>query len=160
MNKEEFSLNPWEVVGEVNYERLVKEFGIKLLASKLPKQFQDNLPFRRGIIFAHRDFERILECVEKKKKFVMLTGLMPTGRFHIGHAIIAKQMIFYQSLGAKVYIAVADIEAYNARSQSLEESKKIAFEEYISNYLALGLKKENCEIYFQSNRSKNSEKYP
>ncbi|MEK6800704.1 MAG: tryptophan--tRNA ligase [Nanoarchaeota archaeon] len=158
MNKEEFSLNPWEVVGEVNYERLVKEFGIKLLASKLPKQFQDNLLFRRGIIFAHRDFERILECVEKKKKFVMLTGLMPTGRFHIGHAIIAKQMIFYQSLGAKVYIAVADIEAYNARSQSLEESKKIAFEEYISNYLALGLKKENCEIYFQSNRSKNSEK--
>ena len=31
---------------------------------------------------------------------------------------------FFQKLGAKIYIAVADLEAYNARGQSLEESKK------------------------------------
>jgi tryptophanyl-tRNA synthetase len=71
--------------------------------------------------------------------------------------IIAKQMVFYQKLGAKVYIAVADLEAYNARGQTLEESRKIA-EDYITNYIALGLEPKNCEIYFQSSRSKDSEK--
>jgi tryptophanyl-tRNA synthetase len=83
---------------------------------------------------------------------------LPTGKFHIGHMILAQQMIFYQKLGAKIYIAVADVEAYNARGQSLEESRKIAIEQYITNYIALGLKPENCEIYFQSDRSKNAEK--
>jgi tryptophanyl-tRNA synthetase len=87
----------------------------------------------------------------------MMTGLMPTGKFHFGHMIIAKQMVFYQKLGAKVYIAVADLEAYNARGQSLEESRKIA-EDYISNYIALGLDIKKCEVYFQSKRSKEGEK--
>jgi len=87
-----------------------------------------------------------------------MTGLMPTGKFHLGHTILAKQFIFYQKLGAKIYIAVADLEAYNMRGQSLEELRKIAINEYISNYIALGLKPENCEIYFQSERSKDAKK--
>ena len=87
-----------------------------------------------------------------------MTGLMPTGKMHIGHMLLINQLIFWQSLGAKIYIAVADIESYNTRNQSLEESKKIAIEEYLLNYIALGLKPENCEIYFQSERSKDSEK--
>jgi tryptophanyl-tRNA synthetase len=87
-----------------------------------------------------------------------MTGLMPTGKFHIGHMLVAQQFIFYQKLGAKIYIAVADIEAYNARGQSLEDSRKIAMEEYIVNYIALGLNPKNCEIYFQSDRSKNADK--
>jgi tryptophanyl-tRNA synthetase len=87
----------------------------------------------------------------------MMTGLMPTGKCHLGHLMIVKQMVFFQKLGAKVYIAVADLEAYNSRGQSIEESKKIA-EDYILNYIALGLDPNKCEIYFQSNRSKDSKK--
>lgn len=158
MKEEENSLiTPWEVKGEINYEKLIKEFGITLL-KKLPEIFNNNLLFRRKIVFGNRDIQRILEAIKNKKKFIIMTGLMPTGKFHLGHTILAKQMIFYQELGAKIYIAVADLEAYNARGQSLEESRKIALEEYITNYIALGLKPENCEIYFQSERSKNAEK--
>jgi tryptophanyl-tRNA synthetase len=155
--KKSFSVTPWEVKGEIDYGRLVKEFGLFSL-KQLPDVFEKDVLFRRKIIFAHRDIQRILESIKDKKKFVMMTGLMPTGKFHLGHMILAQQMIFYQKLGAKIYIAVADLEAYNARGQSLEESKKIAIEQYITNYIALGLKPENCEIYFQSERSKNSEK--
>ena len=150
-------VTPWEVSGDIDYEKLVKEFGISPLTN-IPASFNENILFRRKIIFGHRDFDRILQAVKAKKKFGMMTGLMPTGKFHIGHMILAQQMIFYQKLGAKVYIAVADIEAYHARGQSLEESRKIAIEEYIKNYIALGLKSTNCEIYFQSNRSKDSKK--
>ncbi len=154
LNKKVF--NPWEVSGDIDYGKLVKEFGISPLKG-LPSVFEDELLFRRGIVFAHRDIQRILEAVKAKKKFVMMTGLMPTGKFHLGHMILAKQMVFYQKLGAKIYIAVADLEAYNARGQSLEESKKIA-EDYILNYIALGLRPENCEIYFQSDRSKDGKR--
>lgn len=153
----EAKVTPWEVTGKIDYNKLIKDFGLQPLQT-LPKVFNDNVLFRRKTIFAHRDIQRILEAVKNKKPFVMMTGLMPTGKFHIGHMIIAQQMIFYQKLGAKIYIAVADIESYHARGQSLEESKKIALEEYIPNYIALGLKPKNCEIYFQSERSKSSKK--
>jgi tryptophanyl-tRNA synthetase len=151
------TFNPWEVKGEINYDKLVKDFGVTLMKD-LPEVFNKDLLFRRKIVFAHRDFQRILESIKTKKKFVMMTGLMPTGKFHLGHAIVARQFLTYQKLGAKIYIAVADIEAYNARGQSLEDSKKIAIEEYITNYIALGLDPKNVEIYFQSDRSKDANK--
>lgn len=159
MKKEKISqkVTPWEVKGNIDYDKLIKEFGIAPL-KQLPEIFNRNLLFKRKIIFAHRDIQRILDAIKNKKKFVMMTGLMPTGKFHLGHMILAKQMIFYQNLGAKIYIAIADIEAYHARGQSLKESKKIAIEEYLMNYIALGLKPNNCEIYFQSERSKDSKK--
>ncbi|MAG08497.1 tryptophan--tRNA ligase [Candidatus Woesearchaeota archaeon] len=150
-------VTPWEVKGDIDYDKLVREFGISPM-KELPSVFNKNLLFRRNKVFAHRDIQRILEAAKNKKKFVMMTGLMPTGKFHIGHMILAQQMIFYQKLGAKLYIAVADVESYLTRGQSLEESKKIAINEYILNYIALGLKPENCEIYFQSNRSKEPKK--
>jgi len=149
--------NPWEVKGNVDYGKLVKQFGISPI-KELSGPFKKELLFRRGIIFAHRDIQRVLEAAKKKKPFVMMTGLMPTGRFHLGHMILAQQFKFWQELGAKIYIAVADIEAYAARGQSLEESRKIAIESYIPGYIALGLKPKSCEIYFQSNRSKDAKK--
>ncbi|MEK6914529.1 MAG: tryptophan--tRNA ligase [Nanoarchaeota archaeon] len=151
------TINPWEFKGDINYERLVREFGLSEM-KELPEIFNKELIFRRKIIFAHRDYQKVLEAIKNKKKFVMMTGLMPTGKFHLGHLLLVKQFLFYQKLGAKIYIAVADIEAYNTRNQSLEESRKIAIEEYITNYISLGLEKENLEIYFQSERSKESKK--
>ena len=154
MEKQVF--NPWEVSGEINYEKLIKEFGLSPL-KELPKIFNEEIAYRRKIIFAHRDIQRILETIKNKKKFVMMTGLMPTGKCHLGHLMIINQMVFFQKLGAKIYIAVADLEAYNARGQSLEESKKIA-KEYLLNYAARGLNLKKCDIYFQSERSKDAEK--
>ena len=157
MAKKSFSVTPWEVSGDIDYERLIKEFGIKPLP-ELPDAFNENLLFRRKIVFAHRDFKRILDAIKEGKKFVMMTGLMPSGEFHLGHMIVAQQMIFYQKLGAKLYIAVADLEAYNTRKLTLSELRKIAIEQYLLNYIALGLKPENCDFYFQSERSDNAKK--
>lgn len=151
------TVTPWEVKGDIDYDKLVKEFGIQEL-KELPSVFNENVLFRRKVVFAHRDIQQILERMQNKKPFVMMTGLMPSGKFHIGHMMVAEQMIFWQKAGAKIYIAVADVESYNSRNQSLEESRKIALEEYITNYIALGLKPKNCEIYFQSDRSKDAVK--
>lgn len=159
MVKKVLSVTPWDVEGEIDYDKLVENFGVSVLnCSNLPDFFEKDVLYRRGIVFAHRDIKRVLDSITEKKPFAMMTGLMPTGKFHIGHMILAKQMILWQKLGAKIYIAVADVEAYNARGQSLEESRKIALEEYIPNYIALGLKPSKCEIYFQSDRSENGKK--
>jgi tryptophanyl-tRNA synthetase len=155
--KKEMEVNPWTVEGDLDYNKLLTEFGLSPL-KQLPEVFEKELLFRRKIIFAHRDIQKILDAIHNKKKFVLMTGLMPTGKFHLGHLILFQQILFYQKLGAKVYIAVADVEAYNARGQSLEESRKIAIEQYLTNYIALGLKVENCEIYFQSERNSNAKK--
>ncbi|HIK02676.1 TPA: tryptophan--tRNA ligase [archaeon] len=154
---EEFKVTPWEAKGEIDYDRLIKEFGIKPFNAKL-KQFNDNILFRRGSVFAHRDMERIENAIKNKKPFVMMTGLMPSGKFHFGHKMVADQIVFYQSLGAKIYLAVADIEAYNTRLADMEELRRVAIEEYLVNYIALGLKPKSCDFYFQSERSSDAKK--
>jgi tryptophanyl-tRNA synthetase len=65
--------------------------------------------------------------------------------------MVIDEVMYYQSLGADIFIAVADIEAYATRGFTLEETKELAVNEYIANYIALGLKPERCHIYFQSN---------
>ncbi len=155
--KDRIKITPWEVKGRVDYNKLIKEFGLKSLKF-LPKQFNKLPFFRRGIVFAHRDFKIIAESIEKKRPFAMMTGLMPFGKFHFGHMLIAQQIIFYQSLGAKVYVAVADIEAYNTRNSNIKVMRETAIKEYLINYIALGLKPKNCDFYFQSQRSKDGKK--
>ena len=155
--KKDFTVTPWEVKGNINYEKLIKEFGLEPL-KYLPKNFNDLLLARRNIIFAHRDFNKIIDCIQNKKPFVMMTGLMPSGKFHFGHKVVADQIIFYQKLGAKVYLAVADLEAYNSRNPNIQELKKIAIEEYLLNYIALGLNIKKCDFYFQSSRSNDAKK--
>ena len=157
MEKKEFEVTPWEVSGNIDYKKLIKDFGISLIKN-LPEIFNENVLFRRKIVFAHRDIERILNAIEEKKKFVMMTGLMPSGKFHLGHMLLAQQMIFYQKLGVKIYITVADLEAHNTRNKSLKELREIAIDQYLKNYIALGLKPENCEFYFQSQRSNDAKK--
>ncbi len=151
------TVTPWEVKGTIDYTKLIPEFGLKPL-QYLPAAFQTHPLFRRGIVFAHRDFGRIVEAVEQKKHFVMMTGLMPSGKFHFGHKLVADQIIFYQKLGAKVYLTVADIEAYNSRVPNMQELWKTAIEEYLTNYVALGLDLKKCDFYFQSHRSQDGKK--
>jgi tryptophanyl-tRNA synthetase len=95
-----------------------------------------------------------IDAAKKKKPFAMMTGLMPSGKFHFGHKVIADLMIYFQSIGAECYIAVADIEANLTRDIGLEEARKIALEEYLLNYIALGLKPEKTCVYFQSSGTK------
>lgn len=141
-------IDPWGSE-KYEYDELFEKFGIE----KFNRELWADLPnppffFRRGIVFGHRGFGNIKEAIKRGMKWKILTGLMPSGKMHLGHKIVIDQVIYYQSIGADVSIAVADLEAYATRDISLEEGKKIAIDEYILNYIALGLKP--CRIYFQS----------
>ena len=107
---------------------------------------------RRGIIFAQRDLDVVLDAARNKNPFGVLTGLMPSGRMHLGHSMVIEQVKWFQSQGADVSIAVADLEAHATRGMTLNQCRKNALNDYVLNYAALGLDSEKTSVYFQSSR--------
>lgn len=143
-------LDPWGSGKIGDYENLFREFGIESF-EKFRKKLSENRYIRRGIVFGHRDFSGIMNCIENKKPFVMMTGLMPSGRFHFGHKMVADQIVFYQKLGAEIFLCSADLEAYLVRGIPFETANEVAIDEYLTNYFALGLEDKNLNFWFQSN---------
>ncbi len=149
-------IDPWGSNDVKDYASLSQEFGIQPFAPLLKRIKDPPLLMRRGIVFGHRDFDKILDALDRKESYAMMTGLVPSGKFHLGHKILAEQMIYHQqTLGAKVFICVADLEGYNMRIDNMEKLREIAINEYLLNYIALGLEPKNCDFYFQSSRSRN-----
>jgi tryptophanyl-tRNA synthetase len=146
------TIDPWGRMDVKDYGKLSKEFGIEKFEPFVKKLPDSHLLMRRGAIFGQKDFGRIAEAIIHRKPYAMMTGLMPSGKMHIGNAIVAEQVIYYQNHGAQIFLCVADIEAYNTRNGSLKELRKTAIEEYLLNYIALGLKPKSCDFYFQSDR--------
>ena len=149
------TLDPWDVKEVKDYSKLMKDLGVSDFSTYSKKLKSASLEIKRGLVLGHKDFSKIHETIGKKKNFAILTGLMPSGTFHFGHMSVINQVIHYQKLGAKIFLLSADLEAQLTRNLQPEETKKIALEEYLLNYLALGLSPKNLNFYFQSQGPKN-----
>ena len=143
-------IDPWSSEQSTDYDRITNQFGLDSIElSKIPNP---NILHRRGIIFAHRDLDIILNSIRKKEKFGVLTGLMPSGKMHLGHSMVIEQVKWFQEQGGDITVAVADLEALATRSTSLSKGREVAINEYIINYAALGLDPKSTNVYFQSKR--------
>lgn len=143
-------IDPWSSQQSTDYERIRSNFGLSdIEISRIPNP---NLLHRRGIIFAHRDLDTVLERVNRREKFGVLTGLMPSGNMHLGHSMVINQVKWFQDQGGDVTVTVADLEALATRNVSLKEGRKIALSEYVNNYAAMGLDPDKTNVYFQSMR--------
>ncbi len=149
MEKE--TLDPWGTTTVQNYDRLSSEFGIERLKPLIPRFKKPSLHIRRGIDFGHRDLGKILDAIDNNKPFAVMSGIKPTGVFHLGTKMTADDMVFFQSTSPKatVYYCIADIEAYNDNGVSLQESSKIAVQN-VADILALGLDPDRAVVYRQS----------
>jgi tryptophanyl-tRNA synthetase len=92
MEDKNFVVTPWEVSGNVDYNRLIKEFGTERIDEKLLNRIKKHTgelhPFlRRGIFFSHRDMNWLLNEYEKENKFFLYTGRAPSGSVHMGHLV-------------------------------------------------------------------------
>ena len=88
----EFTVTPWEVKGDIDYDKLIREFGTEAIDEKLlhriKKHTKELHPFlRRKIFFSHRDMHWLLDEYEKGNKFFLYTGRAPSGPVHIGHLV-------------------------------------------------------------------------
>tara|TARA_Y100001954_G_C15791477_1_gene595275 strand:- start:137 stop:1522 length:1386 start_codon:yes stop_codon:yes gene_type:complete len=149
--EDKLNIDPWSSTQSTDYSRIIDQFGLSNFNNlTLPNPSHLH---RRGIVFAHRDFDLILNAQKTGDSFGVLTGLMPSGRMHLGHSMVIEQVKWLQKLGGDVTIAVADLESQATRGINLTRGRKIALEEYIANYAALGLDSDSTDVYFQSSRS-------
>ncbi len=149
---EYFKIDPWGTSYIKDYNRLMEEFGIKPLTDELISQ----LPFahrliRRKIIFGHRDLERIIISIRSGETYAVMTGIKPSGAFHLGSKLTADEFIYFLMLSPKAfgYYAIADLEAYADNKIPLDESYKIAVDN-LADLLALGLDPKRVYVYRQS----------
>lgn len=85
-------VTPWEVSGEVDYGKLIKEFGVSKLDDSLLSRIKKHVEkshfmLRRKIFFAHRDLKWLFDEYEKGNKFFLYTGCGPSGPIHLGHLV-------------------------------------------------------------------------
>ena len=148
MMNDDVTIDPWGSSQSTDYSRIIEQFGLSSMDGvSVPEPSRLH---RRGIVFAHRDLEMVLEAKRKGEAFGVLTGLMPSGQMHLGHSMVIDQVKWFQQQGGDVTIAVADLESTATRGISLAEGRKIAAEEYVANYAALGLDPDKTSVYFQS----------
>ncbi len=146
-------IDPWGRSQYQDYGKLRDAFGISEFGPDDWGVFEEpHMLLRRGVVFGHRDFERVRRAVKNHDPWAVMTGLMPSGNMHMGHKMLADQFIAHQKAGADIHIAVADFESLAARGMSLEKADAIARDQYIHNYLALGLSPDNGEVYYQTRR--------
>jgi tryptophanyl-tRNA synthetase len=156
-----YEVTPWEVSGDVDYDRLVKEFGTQTISDELRRKLakaagEDNVMLRRGYFFSHRDLDAVLNDYEKGKGFFLYTGRGPSGPMHIGHLI---PLIFTKWLqdrfGVNLYIEITDDEKFLFKKDLDWQSVKKYSEENIRDIAALGFNPDKTFIFKDSEYIKN-----
>ncbi len=145
-------IDPWNSTLPADYETLMTEFGIEPITDELISAFPStHRLLRRKVEFGHRDLQRIVESIRKNEAYAVMSGIKPTGEFHLGTMMTAEEIIFYQSLSDKAvaHYCIADLEALADNGIPLEESHKIAIGN-VADLLALGLDYKRAYIYKQS----------
>jgi tryptophanyl-tRNA synthetase len=149
--KDTIRLDPWGASDIRDYSKLFDLFGIEPLDKSRFKVFASNRYIRRNIDFGHRDLDKILRAVENNKPYAVMSGIKPTGPFHLGSKMTADEIVYFQRLSpkARAFYAIADVEAYCDNGLSFTESSKIAVNN-LADILALGLDPDRAYVYKQS----------
>lgn len=138
--EEEQVVNPWEVSakdgGKIDYDKLIDKFGCQRLDESLIQRVQrltnraPHVFLRRGVFFAHRDFNDILDSYEKGEKFYLYTGRGPSSEaLHLGHLIPFMFTKYLQdAFKVPLVIQLTDDEKCMWKNLSVEESQRLARE--------------------------------
>jgi len=139
----EFSVTPWDVDGEIDYDKLVKEFGVDKLDDKMLKRLEKHTGelhhmLKRKVVFANRDLGWLLDEYEKGNKFFLYTGCGPSGPLHLGHLQI---WIFTKWLqdkfGVELWFQFTDDEKFLFKDKSYDEIQEWTYNNML-DVIALG----------------------
>ncbi|MHA1302398.1 MAG: tryptophan--tRNA ligase [Candidatus Heimdallarchaeaceae archaeon] len=151
MNPKNNSRN-YDIEKRTDYEEIMAEFGIVEIDDVLPKVGDDIFFFRRKIVIAHRDFDKILDLNEENKSWAIISGRGPSNDLHIGHLLVFELILELQKkFGCKFFMPLSDDEKYVFRKiKTLDkESYKLALNNAI-DILALGFEPDNVHTYLSS----------
>ncbi|KAF7124359.1 hypothetical protein RHSIM_Rhsim12G0003500 [Rhododendron simsii] len=138
--EEDQVVNPWEVSakegGKIDYDKLIVQFGCQRLDQSIIDRVQrltsrpPHVFLRRGVFFAHRDFNEILDAYERGEKFYLYTGRGPSSEaLHLGHLVPFMFTKYLQdAFKVPLVIQLTDDEKCMWKNLSVEESKRLARE--------------------------------
>jgi tryptophanyl-tRNA synthetase len=130
MKKESFSVTPWEVKGSIDYDKLIKEFGVSKIDEKILERIKKHTKelhfmLRRQVFFAHRDMNWLLDEYEKGNKFFLYTGRGPSGKVQLGHLLTWTFVKWLQDkFDAELWFQFTDDEKFLFKDKSFEEIQK------------------------------------
>ena len=149
---EESKITPWEVKGDIDYERLVKDFGVRKIDDAVLKSLETHGKLHhmlsRGFYFAHRDLDILLKEHEQGKDFFLYTGRAPTGPMHIGHLTpFLCTKWFQDTFKANLYIQIPDEEKFLAKKGVALETADKWMTDNICDIIALGFDPDKTFIF-------------
>jgi len=119
---EEHTVTPWDVDGKVDYDKLIKEFGVKYISEEQIKYVEKlakskNMPvhifLKRNLFFAQMDFNKIIKDHKEGKPIFLYTGRSPGGSMHSGHLIAFMFTKYLQDLfDCNLYVQIPDDEKF------------------------------------------------
>ncbi|OIO81344.1 tryptophan--tRNA ligase [Candidatus Pacearchaeota archaeon CG1_02_32_132] len=131
---------PWEVSGDIDYDKLIKEFGAERVKPTHINPKAHHF-IKREFYFSQRDFDSWVKAAESKKKVSILTGRGSSEKMHLGHLVpfvLAKH--FQDKYKCNVYLPISDDEKFYVKPNlSFEDAEKYA-DDNILDILALGFK--------------------
>jgi tryptophanyl-tRNA synthetase len=141
-------VTPWEVKGNIDYKKLISQFGVSEVDAKLLERIEKHAqakgmelhPFlRRKIFFAHRDLKFVLDEYDKGNKFFLYTGRAPSGHTHIGHLVPWLFTKWLQDVfDVELWFQFPDDEKFLFKKElTLEDTKKYTYENML-DVIALG----------------------
>jgi len=139
-NNNGFKIDPWGSgkLEDEDYTRLIKDFGIEEISDIVKLKLFQHKFIRRKIIFGHIDLDLILKAIENNQNWAVMSGIKPSGPFHLGTLTTAMEIVDFQKLGGKAYYCIADIESWEDNGITFEEAETTAIDN-LADILALGL---------------------
>jgi tryptophanyl-tRNA synthetase len=150
--EDDFTVTPYAVEGDIDYDRLLEKFGADALTDEQTAKFPDPVHplVRRDIFYAERDVDAFLDAANADEPHSIVTGIGPSGPMHIGHVFpfyFAKYM--QEKTGTLVYIPFSDDEKYFFKDQSLDEINDHTYDN-LKDLLAVGFDPERTRIIIDS----------
>lgn len=163
--KEEQIVTPWVAKGAktdgktltINYDKIITQFGCQKLECTILQRLENLTKkkthhlLKRNIVFAHRDFSKILDALENNEKFYLYTGRGPSSMsMHLGHAIPFLLTKYLQDVfNVPLVIQLTDDEKFLWKEMTLEEAKHYG-RQNIKDIIAFGFDPEKTFIFLNS----------
>jgi len=115
-------VTPWDVEGVVDYDKLIKQFGVKYITDEQKKYLKElakkkglkeHIFIKRNLFFAQMDLDKVIDSHKKGEPIFLYTGRAPGGSMHIGHLIPFMFTKYLQDLfDCNLYIQIPDDEKF------------------------------------------------
>lgn len=143
MADEKHIVTPWDVSDNVDYKKIVAEFGVEEISEDLKKRIEKvtgkHFMLDRKIFFANRDLKWLLDEYDKGNKFFLYTGRSPSGPVHLGHLMAWQFTKFLQdAFDCDLWFQFPDEEKFLFKKDlSYEDAQKYLHENML-DVIALG----------------------